>query len=62
MIDAHIRRRLRRHLVDLCSGLKALDLPVLVLLECFDWRVALKRECDDVQLPLELQWRLAKHI
>ena len=61
-IDAHLRRQLRLRLFDICCAMHAADLPVLVLLECFAWNVATTYAAQHVELPLKLQWRIAKSI
>ena len=55
-LDAHHRRC---QLFDLCCALHSLNLPVLVLLECFAWTIGPQRTSE---VPLELQWRIAKRI
>ena len=61
-IDDHLRSQLRAQLVDLCCALTAADWPVLVQLECFAWRAATTYAGQHVTLPLDLQWRISKHI
>lgn len=57
LIDSHC---LRRHLLRVCCALAAANLPVLVLLECFAWSAP--NECAHMQLSLDAQWRIAKHV
>ena len=59
VIDAHLCRQLRSQLVDICA---ALDLPAFLLIECFAWASCDSMAGEHVELPLELQWRIAKHI
>ena len=58
--DAHDRRRLRWRLVDICSTLCAVDLPVLLLLECFAWTASTIDAGQNVELSLDECWRIAK--
>lgn len=60
IIDAHLRRQLRQCLVDVCVSLHAVDVPVLALLECFAWASSTTYASDHVELPLLLQWKIAK--
>lgn len=61
IIDSHLRRQLRPPLVQIClTLLAAADLPLLVLLECFAWSASTTYAAQEVELPLHLQWRIAK--
>ena len=62
VIDAHLRRQLRRRLADICCAFRARELPVLVLLECFAWALCESYASDCVSVPLDVQWRVAKRI
>jgi len=60
LLDAHQRRQLLRRLVDVCATLTFVGAPVLVLLECFSWLAT--ETLGPVELPLELQWRIAARV
>ena len=64
LIDAHVHRQLRSHLVDICCATLSLNLPVLVLLECFAWRSSTMYGASfrHARVPLDMQWRIAKLI
>ena len=62
VIDEHLRTKLHAQLVDFCIALHAADLPVLVLLECFAWTSSTTYAAQHVELPLDLQWQIAKHV
>ena len=64
LIDAHVRGQLRSHFADLCLALHAADLPVLVLVECFGWSACERwsHAGEQVELPRDALWRIAKHI
>ena len=59
VIDSHV---LRCQLIDMCCALHAAQLPVLVLSECVAWSAATTRANESAALPLDEQWRIAKHI
>ena len=62
VIDAHLCQQLRHQLADLCCALASTTLPVLLLLECFAWTSSTTYASRFVQLPLDEQWRIAKHV